>query len=140
MDLRLTAVPEGYRQVFVVKRDGAGSEFLKTHDLDFEWSGQGTRLIRDHHGGIQILDTDGNIALSAPAPLTWNSDTDPEGTPSSASMTLGSAGASGASTVVETEPEPGVDDGSRRHRSGWRLGLARTPRSCQSRFRAPFSR
>lgn len=92
VDLRLTATPEGIRQVFVVSQDGA--EQLRGKTLDFSWSGHGLRLSRDSSGGLRAVDGNGNPALSAPPPVMWDSSTAPAKDEDSGAW--GQTGASGA--------------------------------------------
>lgn len=104
VDLRLTATADGYRQVFVV-RSREGARRIAPYQLDFAWRGQGLRLVKDPRGGVQAVGADGQVALSAPAALMWNSLKDPVSS-SGAAQSVGASGAAVAqSEAVTGSPE-----------------------------------
>ncbi|MFF9244875.1 hypothetical protein ACF1AY_39250 [Streptomyces sp. NPDC014776] len=72
VDLRLTATPEGYREVLVVKSaEAAANPALTQIRLDVH--ADGLRLAPGVGGGMNALDGNGNTVFKGPAGLMWDS-------------------------------------------------------------------
>ncbi|MFD5589613.1 LamG-like jellyroll fold domain-containing protein [Streptomyces sp. NPDC127063] len=72
VDLRLTATPEGYREVIVVKSaEAAANPALTQIRLDVH--ADGLRLAPGVGGGMNALDGNGNTVFKGPAGLMWDS-------------------------------------------------------------------
>ncbi|MEU6497423.1 LamG domain-containing protein [Streptomyces sp. NPDC046984] len=72
VDLLLTAVPDGYREVLrVTSAESAQNEALE--QLRFSVAGQGVRVVPGAGGGLRALDPDGNTVFAGPAGRMWDS-------------------------------------------------------------------
>ncbi|WTB16407.1 LamG domain-containing protein [Streptomyces sp. NBC_00829] len=72
VDLKLTATPEGYREVLVVKSaDAAASPQLEQIRLSVK--GDGLDIAPGQGGGIRAIDADGNAIFAGPAGVMWDS-------------------------------------------------------------------
>ncbi|MEU2624328.1 LamG domain-containing protein [Streptomyces sp. NPDC007157] len=126
VDLQLTAVPDGYREVLVVKSAEAAQQ-QALEQLRFAIEGDGVSIIPGAGGGLRAVDADDNAVFIGPAGQMWDSAGSGGGTQT---QTLNTAARSaGASAMADPdtdtqEPfEPGdgdttaalpvqVDDGS----------------------------
>lgn len=72
VDLKLTATPEGYREVLVVKSaDAAASPQLEQIRLSVK--GDGLDIAPGAGGGLRAIDADGNAIFAGPAGVMWDS-------------------------------------------------------------------
>lgn len=72
VDLRVTAQPEGFSEVLVVKTpQGAAAEEIARPSFGLKVDGG--RVERTDDGGFRVLNDDGELALSAIAPKMWDS-------------------------------------------------------------------
>lgn len=108
VDLQLTATPEGYREVLVVKTaEAATNPALAQIKLDVH--ADGLRVVAGAGGGISALDENGNAIFKGPAGLMWDSA---GASASSASpqmvttKTVGSVSSSQATSVEEVGEQP----------------------------------
>ncbi|MFJ8794552.1 LamG-like jellyroll fold domain-containing protein [Streptomyces sp. NPDC102462] len=90
VDLQLTAMPDGYREVLLVKSaQAAQNEALE--QLRFTVAGQGVSVVSGAAGGLRALDADGNAVFTGPAGQMWDSAGTPaEGTQPQAVRAAGS--------------------------------------------------
>jgi hypothetical protein len=78
VDLQLTAMPDGYREVLRVKSaEAAQSEALE--QLRFAVAGEGVSLVAGAGGGLRAVDADGNAVFTGPAGQMWDSAGDDSG-------------------------------------------------------------
>ncbi|MFF4903145.1 hypothetical protein [Streptomyces sp. NPDC001068] len=125
VDLQLTAVPDGYREVLVVKSAEAAQQ-QALEQLRFAVEGDGVSVIPGAGGGLRAVDADDNAVFTGPAGQMWDSagtSTEPQKkTPRTAARTAGAASAAAdPGTPAPFEPGDGdttaalpvrVDDGS----------------------------
>ncbi|AWW43578.1 hypothetical protein ADL00_04795 [Streptomyces sp. AS58] len=72
VDLQLTAMPDGYREVLLVKTaQAAQNEALE--QVRFTVAGEGVSLVAGAGGGLRALDPDGNSVFTGPAGQMWDS-------------------------------------------------------------------
>ncbi|MGW2573007.1 LamG domain-containing protein [Streptomyces sp. NPDC001537] len=122
VDLRMTATPEGYREVLVVTSASAASN-PQLKKLSFPVRADGLSLRDGGSGGLAAVDDDGNTVFRAPAAQQWDSAGDATSTESASSHAASQASfattaqdrtAAGApSDDGETAPDPteGPSDG-----------------------------
>ncbi|MGW7304829.1 LamG domain-containing protein [Streptomyces sp. NPDC054835] len=72
VDLQLTATPEGYRQVLVVKTAAAAAN-PQLEQIKLDVHVDGLRVVAGAGGGISALDANGNAVFKGPAGLMWDS-------------------------------------------------------------------
>ncbi|GAA3375834.1 VCBS repeat-containing protein [Streptomyces sannanensis] len=72
VDLRMTAEPEGFSQLLVVK-DAKAAKNPKLKKLSFGVKGNGLKMTGDEKQGIKAVDAKGRTVFSAPAPRMWDS-------------------------------------------------------------------
>ncbi|MFD4231379.1 LamG-like jellyroll fold domain-containing protein [Streptomyces sp. NPDC058545] len=78
VDLQLTAMPDGYREVLQVKSaQAAQNEALE--QLRFTIAGKGLALVAGAGGGLRAIDADGNAVFTGPAGQMWDSAGDDTG-------------------------------------------------------------
>ncbi|WP_351237728.1 hypothetical protein [Streptomyces sp. NPDC002133] len=78
VDLQLTAMPDGYREVLQVKSaQAAQNEALE--QLRFTIAGKGLALVAGAGGGLRAIDADGNVVFTGPAGQMWDSAGDDAG-------------------------------------------------------------
>lgn len=74
VDLRVTAQPQGFSQVLVVRTRKAATS-RKLASLTFGLKTTGVAVTSDRAGGLTARDSRGNSTFSSPAPLMWDSGT-----------------------------------------------------------------
>ncbi|MGW3658763.1 FG-GAP-like repeat-containing protein [Streptomyces sp. NPDC005151] len=72
VDLRMTAEPEGFSQLLVVK-DAKAAKNPKLKKLSFGVKGNGLKIAGDEKQGIKAVDAKGRTVYSAPPPRMWDS-------------------------------------------------------------------
>ncbi|WP_229848734.1 LamG domain-containing protein [Streptomyces melanogenes] len=72
VDLQLTATPEGYREVLVVKTAEAAAN-PALNQVAMSVSGDGLTVAPGAGGGLRAVDEDGNSVFGGPAGLIWDS-------------------------------------------------------------------
>ncbi|MYZ34513.1 LamG domain-containing protein [Streptomyces sp. SID4917] len=116
VDLQLTAMPDGYREVLLVKSaEAARNEALE--EVRFAVAGEGVSVVAGAGGGLRAVDADGNAVFTGPAGKMWDSSGDGTGT-GIQPQTLRAAGAEAAGDSGAAG-EAGADDpGSVQPRDG----------------------
>ncbi|MFE4175359.1 LamG-like jellyroll fold domain-containing protein [Streptomyces sp. NPDC056909] len=117
VDLQLTAMPDGYREVLLVKSaEAAQNEALE--ELRFAVAGEGVSVVAGAGGGLRAVDADGNAVFTGPAGQMWDSAGDGTGT-GIQPQTLRATGAAEAAGDSAAAGEAGTDDpGSVQPRDG----------------------
>ncbi|MGW2556915.1 LamG domain-containing protein [Streptomyces sp. NPDC001635] len=110
VDLLLTAVPDGYREVLrVTSAESAQNEALE--QLRFSVAGQGVRVVPGAGGGLRALDPDGNTVFAGPAGRMWDSAGDGSEGQSPMLRTSGHQAAADAAGADGSDPaQPGDGD------------------------------
>lgn len=72
VDLQLTAMPDGYREVLRVKSAEAAQN-TALERLSFAVAGEGVSVATGAGGGLRALDADGNAVFTGPAGQMWDS-------------------------------------------------------------------
>ncbi|MDO0932944.1 LamG domain-containing protein [Streptomyces sp. DG2A-72] len=115
VDLQLTAMPDGYREVLRVKSaEAAQSEALE--QLRFAVAGEGVSLVAGAGGGLRAVDADGNAVFTGPAGQMWDSAGDDSGVQAQtlrmsgieAGSDTGEGVAAAADDGAPVEPGPGA--------------------------------
>ncbi|MET9089757.1 hypothetical protein ABZX77_49260 [Streptomyces sp. NPDC004237] len=114
VDLQLTAVSDGYREVLVVKSAQAAQQ-QALEQLRFDVEGDGVSVIPGAGGGLRAVDEDDNAVFAGPAGQMWDSAGDADGAATQTLRTaeLGSAAASATADgdTAGSQPfEPGDGD------------------------------
>ncbi|WP_078887574.1 LamG domain-containing protein [Streptomyces sp. NRRL S-118] len=78
VDLQLTATPEGFREVLVVKSAEAAAN-PELNRISLSARGEGLDIVPGAGGGLRALDGDGNAVFSGPAGMMWDSSGDSGG-------------------------------------------------------------
>ncbi|MFI9757919.1 LamG domain-containing protein [Streptomyces sp. NPDC051963] len=104
VDLQLTAVPDGYREVLRVKSaEAAQSEALE--QLRFAVAGRGVSLVTGAGGGLRAVDADGNAVFIGPAGQMWDSAGDDSGVQAQTLRMSGAEPSSDTGTAVAAEAD-----------------------------------
>ncbi|MGW1878757.1 LamG-like jellyroll fold domain-containing protein [Streptomyces sp. NPDC001975] len=96
VDLQLTAVPDGYREVLVVKSAEAAQQ-QALEQLRFDVEGDGVSVVAGSGGGLRAVDEDGNAVFTGPAGQMWDSAGSTDG---SQPQTLRTAESGSAATLT----------------------------------------
>ncbi|NLT53191.1 MAG: LamG domain-containing protein, partial [Actinomycetales bacterium] len=106
VDLRLTATPEGFREVLVVRTPAAArSAALKR--VRFSVAAEGLRVRGTAAGGMQASDGDGEVVFSSPPAMMWDSTGD-----AAAADAAGSGSATGSTTATSSATSSSASDSS----------------------------
>lgn len=105
VDLQLTATPEGFREVLVVKSAQAAVN-PKLNEIKLSVTGGGLAVQPGAGGGLRAVDEDGNAVFTGPAGQMWDSAGDGGAQP----QLLSSAAAEGPVPVTEDPSQPGKGD------------------------------
>lgn len=110
VDLQLTATPEGYREILVVKTPEAAQNPALEH-VELTAHGDGLTVAPGAGGGLRALDDDGNAIFRGPAGQMWDSAGDSESGPQPQLMTTATS-AEPAAGEPEDPTQPGDGDAS----------------------------
>lgn len=108
VDLQLTATPEGYHEVLVVKTaEAAANPALE--EVTLSATGEGLSVVPGAGGGLRAVDGDGNAVFRGPAGQMWDSTggTKPDPQLKSRSAVSQSAPAEDSPEGERTQPEMG---------------------------------
>lgn len=111
VDLKMTATPEGFRQVLIVKTRAAATAAL-LRPIQLAMSAEGLRVVPTAEGGLRALDGYGNAVLVAPPGLMWDSTGAAAQLAAAAASGESSPGSPGSSSDISAHPA----DGSKRSR------------------------
>lgn len=117
VDLQLTAMPDGYRELLLVKSaEAAQNKALE--QLRFAVAGEDVSVVAGAGGGLRALDADGNAVFTGPAGQMWDSAGDDTGDQPQTLRTaeLAATGDSGAADAAGADAgataQPGDGDAS----------------------------
>ncbi|MEV7145500.1 LamG domain-containing protein [Streptomyces sp. NPDC093084] len=113
VDLQLTAVPDGYREILVVKSAEAAQQ-QALEQLRFAIEGDGVSVIPGAGGGLRAVDADDNAVFTGPSGQMWDSaggSGEPRPQTLKTARTAGAAPTAAAADPDTPEPfEPGEGD------------------------------
>jgi hypothetical protein len=104
VDLQLKAGVEGFSQLLVVKT-AAAAQHPDLVKLRYGIDSVGLAVSADEDGNLSAVNPAGQLAFTSPAPLMWDSSTDPGQPPAAAR-----SGAEAAASGDGFEPPPGAND------------------------------